>query len=120
MFEFEKLDVYKLAMEFCQDVEGILREIPKTEFALLDQLKRASLSVPLNIAEGSGRWHDNEKRQYCFISRGSVFECVALLSLVEMKKLISVDKHARLREKLKRLAQMLTKLAQSFSRDRDT
>ena len=117
MFDFEKLDVYNLALEFCQDVEVVLGKVPKNEYGLIDQLKRASLSIPLNIAEGSGRWHDKERKQYYFTSRGSVFECVPILTLLEIKNLISREMYLDLREKLTRLAQMLTKLAQSFDRD---
>ena len=120
MFEFEKLDTYRLAIEFCQDVDGLLKKTSRSEYALSDQLRRAALSIPLNIAEGAGRWHDKEKRQYCFISRGSAFECVPILTLLENKQLISKEEHANSREKLKRIVQMLTKLAQSLDRDRDT
>jgi len=116
MFDFEKLDVYKLALEFHQDTERILKEIPKNEYVLIDQLKRAALSIPLNIAEGSGRWHDKERKQYCYTSRGSVFECVPLLAILHSKELITEKIHSELREKLTRLTQMLTKLAQSFDR----
>jgi len=120
MFEFEKLDVYNLAMEFCQDVEFFLAKLPGRDFTFADQLRRAALSIPLNIAEGSGRWHEKEKRQFCFISCGSAFECVPILALLETKQLISKEEHASGREKLKRIIQMLTKLAQSLDRDRDT
>lgn len=120
MFEFEKLDVYKLAIEFCKLTEHVLKCIPKNEFALIDQLKRATLSIPLNIAEGSGRWHEKEKRQFYLISRGSVFECVSILSVMEMRGLITQEQNASLRETLARLTQMLTRLSQSFSRFRDT
>lgn len=120
MFEFEKLDVYRLAIEFCKVIDTVLGSIPRNEFALIDQLKRASLSIPLNIAEGAGRWHEKEKRQFYLISRGSVFECVPILSILEIKGLISSKQNADLREMLSRLTQMLTKLSQSFSRARET
>ncbi|MBI4126843.1 MAG: four helix bundle protein [Deltaproteobacteria bacterium] len=120
MFDFEKLDVYRLALEFYSDIAKLIDKLPKNEYAIIDQLKRAALSIPLNIAEGSGRTHDNEKRQFTFIARGSAFECVPILSLLERQNAVNQEVHAALREKLIRLVQMLTKLGQSFSRDRET
>ena len=114
MFDFEKLDVYQLALEVCEDVEGLLRMLPKEDARMADQLNRATLSIPLNIAEASGRFHDKERKQFFAISRGSAFECVPLLTLFEKKKRINEMEHANLREKVVRLVQMLTKLIQKF------
>ncbi|MGZ3781951.1 MAG: four helix bundle protein [Pseudobdellovibrionaceae bacterium] len=44
---------------------------------LADQLSRAALSIPLNIDEGNGRWHNGDKRNFFWIARGSAFECVS-------------------------------------------
>lgn len=120
MFDFEKLDVYQLSLTFCQDIQGVLEALPRSEYPFIDQLKRASLSIPLNIAEGCGRWHDKEKKQFFFIARGSTFECIPLLTLIETKGLIQKEKHAALREKMKRLVQMLTKMANNLTRDRES
>ena len=120
MFDFEKLDAYRLALELCEDIEKVLRSIPRTEYVFIDQLKRAALSIPLNIAEGCGRKGDGERRQFFYISRGSAFECVPILTLLEKKQLLSSESLAALREKLTRVVQMLTKLAQSFDRARET
>jgi len=62
MFEFENLDVYQLALKFCEEIDSVLNSLSRSEYAYSDQLKRASLSIPLNIAEGCGRWHANEKK----------------------------------------------------------
>ena len=54
-FDFEKLKVYQKALDYVDFVYEITRRFPNTEiFSLSDQFKRASLSIPLNIAEGSG------------------------------------------------------------------
>ena len=78
-FPFEDLQVYRLSLDWVELVEQLCKR-PKDELSssFKDQFQRASLSIPLNIAEGNGRWHSAEKRQFFWIARGSVFECVPL------------------------------------------
>ena len=74
-FPFEQLQVYQLALKWVKDVENLNPTLQKTvSRTFIDQLSRAALSIPLNIAEGNGRWHNAEKRQFLWIARGSVFE----------------------------------------------
>ena len=63
-FQFEKLEVYQLALKFASKVDEVIKRLPKSEYSIIGQLKRASLSIPLNIAEGAGRWHDKDKKQF--------------------------------------------------------
>jgi four helix bundle protein len=72
-FQFEKLEVYQKALDWVESVETICEYLKgKVSYSLIDQLSRAALSIPLNIAEGNGRWHKGEKRQFFWIARGSV------------------------------------------------
>lgn len=81
-FNFEKLDVYQRALEFTDEVYRITRKFPKEEqFGLTSQLRRAAVSIVANIAEGSGRYHKRDYAQFVRMSRGSVYECVALLQI---------------------------------------
>lgn len=76
-FAFEDLKIYRDALIWVTRSEEVIACIPKTTLrAVRDQLEKASLSIPLNIAEGTGRWHKADKRQFYWIARGSVFECV--------------------------------------------
>jgi len=77
MFDFEKLTVYVKAKEFNKKVFGFL-EKTKPDLTTIDQLRRASFSIMLNIAEGSGRQSKAAKRNFYVISRESVSECVAI------------------------------------------
>lgn len=77
MFDFEKLEVYNKAKHFNVKVSEFLKN-NKTDKATKDQLRRASFSIMLNIAEGSGRFTKPDKRNFYVIARGSVFECVAV------------------------------------------
>lgn len=110
-FPFEDLDVYKRSIKFVSEVETLI-ERPKLGKPISDQLSRAALSIPLNIAEGNGRWHKAEKRQFFWIARGSAFECVPILEILKIKNLISDSEREALRNQLEVLGKMLTRLIQ--------
>jgi four helix bundle protein len=76
---------------------------------LVDQLRRASLSVPLNIAEGSGKFNKDGTRYYT-IARGSALECAAILDALEALGLVDESTLRQPREKLERVVSMLTGL----------
>ncbi len=89
-FAFENLDVYQRSLNLVEQTENLLEKIRgKTGAAIADQLSRAALSVALNIAEGNGRWHKPDKRNFFWIARGSVFECVPLVEILKRKRLLS-------------------------------
>ena len=73
---FEDLDVYKLARNFSNKVGQLIKRLPKDEFNLKGQMRRAKLSVTNNIAEGFGRYHYQENMQFCRHSRGSICELI--------------------------------------------
>jgi len=115
-FSFEKLDIYQKSIDFVIEIRQLCKGI-KTDYDILDQLKRSALSVTLNISEGSGRWHKGEKRNFYYIARGSLFECVPILKILEREKLISGDQYKTYYDKAENLAKMLTKLIQSVSKN---
>jgi four helix bundle protein len=82
MFDFEKLDVYQIVKQQNIKVLYLLKEL-KLDPYIEDQWKRASLSVMLNLAEGTGRMTVADKKHFYTIARSSVFECVALLDLMK-------------------------------------
>ena len=83
-FVFEKLEVYQKALDFVEEVYVFCKSFRDKDLSfLIYQIKKASLSVPLNIAEGNGRKHKKEKLEFFHISRGSLLECVPILQLIE-------------------------------------
>ena len=91
-FMFEKLEVYQRAVDIAERIEILSKGMAgRGYYHLLDQLRRASLSISLNIAEGNGRWHVKDRRNFFWIARGSVFECVPLVELCRRQKLISEE-----------------------------
>jgi four helix bundle protein len=90
-FDFENLKVYQKALEYVDFVYKITKGFPKTEiFSLIDQLKRASISICLNIAEGSGG-SKPEFNQFLKIARRSVRECIAISEISYRQNFISSE-----------------------------
>ena len=115
-FAFEKLDVYQRALTFAKKIQNITKEI-KGYFPWCDQCYRAAMSIVLNLAEGAGRQHANDKKNFYFIARGSAFECVPLIELGFDAKVINTSQRDELRVDLKSICQMLTKLIQSIQKE---
>ena len=108
---FEKLEVYQRAVDLAEKIAALTETFPaKGYYHLIDQIRRASLSISLNIAEGNGRWHAKERKNFFWIARGSVFECVPVLELCRRQKLITEEKHTELKTELEVLSKMLTAL----------
>ena len=110
-FMFENLEVYQRAVDLVQKIAALTQSFPaKGYHYLIDQLRRASLSIPLNIAEGNGRWHVGDRKNFFWIARGSVSECVPLLELCKREKLITEETWIELKSELEVLSKMLTAL----------
>lgn len=89
-FRFEKLNVWKDARVFVLHIYAVTKKFPNDEkFGLIDQLRRAAVSVVLNIAEGSDRKSDIEFRRYLRMSITSIEEVVTGLYLALDLKYIS-------------------------------
>ena len=99
-----RFDAYRLALAFRSHV---VRWLPIKRAELSDQLDRASLSIALNIAEGAGRSGRDQARHYA-IARGSAFECLAVLDLLELETAPPSSREAR--SVLLRLIAILTAL----------
>ena len=111
-FLFENLEVYKKAMLFVIEIYSIGRQI--NDRSIKDQIQRAALSVPLNIAEGQGRMHPREKRQYYNTARGSLMECVPLIQICEKIGYIDNQKYCNLYNLAEEIGKMLTGLIKSI------
>jgi len=82
MFDFEQLFVYQKALSLNKKVFEFLKTNKQIDYFLQDQLKRASTSIALNIAEGVGRFTVPDRRRFYVISRGSAFEVVAIMQMI--------------------------------------
>ncbi|KKS04083.1 hypothetical protein A2W70_02645 [Candidatus Curtissbacteria bacterium RIFCSPLOWO2_02_41_11] len=83
MVDFKKLRVWQVAHEGTLKIYKLTSELPKTElFGLVSQLRRAAVSVELNIAESEGRFNKQEKIQFLYMARASAVEVKAALVIV--------------------------------------
>lgn len=113
-FNFEKLDVYKKSKDFTNSIYSISTCFPKEEiFGLTSQLRRASVSILLNLAEGSSRTKKDFSR-FVDIARGSVFECLAILQIALSQNYIKNNEFENLSENLVEISKMLSGLKNSL------
>jgi four helix bundle protein len=110
-FDFERLEIYQLALEFLDFIFEICKNIPKElQYCLGDNLKRAGISISNNIAEGSGKKSNKEKARYYGISLDSTRECINMFIILDRQRAISKENYLRARTCGKRLTSMLFKL----------
>ena len=95
--DYRELDVWQMSMSLCEKVYDLIRSFPVDErFALCDQLRRAVVSIPSNIAEGNGRDSKSEYARFLSIARGSLFEVQTQLELAERFKYIVVPEATKI------------------------
>ena len=109
-FMLEKLDVYKKAVDFYYKSSNLTKKFPKGNYHIVDQFKRAALSISLNIAEGNGRYHIKDRQSFFRIARGSAFECVPILEICKRQNLIDEPAYQSLLKELETISRMLSGL----------
>lgn len=114
MFEFQNLEVYKKAKAFHLESKQLIHSI-QLDKTTKDQLSRASFSIPLNIAEGSGRFSKADRRNFFIISRGSIFECVAILDILHDSDSIEENTFNSFLKKADELSRILYTMVKNLS-----
>lgn len=105
------LDVWKLSIEFVTEIYVLTMRFPKEEqFGLTNQIRRASVSIPSNIAEGAGRRSDKEFLQFLYISMGSIQEIDTQLLISLNLNYLTKSEYEILLTKLDQISKMLSGL----------
>jgi len=112
LMSHEKLDVYQKSTRFLAIASTILDSLPRGNAVLADQLKRAALSIILNIAEATGRTTKLDNKKHFAIARGSALECAAVLDACLILDLTDKGKVEQGKELLVAIVAMLSKLCQ--------
>lgn len=115
-FSFQKLNVWQEAKKLVVDVYQLLDEFPKFEkYALCDQIRRAVVSVPSNIAEGSGRKSLKEQIRFLEISYGSLMETYNQLLIAIDLTYITEESVEAIKPRIDFVAKMINGLSVSYS-----
>jgi four helix bundle protein len=115
MFNFEKLEVWKKAIDFGDLIYKETRVFPTEErFGLTRQLRRASVSISSNIAEGPSRSSKSDFARFIEIATGSVFEAVSQIFIAQRQKLLSEDQFRQIYADAEELSRMLSGLRKSL------
>ena len=110
---FREMEVWNLSMSLAQDVYALVRLFPAEErYALGDQLRRAVVSIPSNIAEGFGRGSTRDFLHYVAIAKGSLYEVDTQLDLASRLGYAAIPNV--LKEKVARTGMMLNALIASL------
>ena len=107
MLDFQKLEVCNKAKNFNSAVKKLLQSNDTISLTYKSQLQRAAFSIMLNIAEGSGRFTNRDKKNFFVIARGSAFECAAIFDFWKDENIISQDQCFKLFSDCEELSKML-------------
>ena len=110
MFGHEKFEAYQIAVKFLEVALRINDKLPRGSAALRDQFKRAAISVPLNIAEGSGKIQEADRRHFYAIARGSAMECAAICDVIGLVDEKLIEEATQAKKSLKSVVSILSKI----------
>jgi len=114
LFGFQRLRVYGRAITFASQAIPLVDRLPRGYSTLGDQLRRSVISIPLNIAEGTGRF-GRDAAHFFAIARGSALEAAAVLDVVEIVAPDEQRRIAEAREELVNVVNILTALIRTHS-----
>src|SRR5580692_9294387 len=117
MFDHEKLKAYQHSLAFIGWIQALLERTEKG-LAVRDQMDRASTSIPLNIAEGNGKYTSPDRCRFFDMARGSALECAACLDVLVARRKFTAEELAEGKEILRGIVSMLVGLIRSNSPDR--
>lgn len=107
-YEYKNLDAYKESKALVMLVYGQLKRFPKEEqYALCDQLRRAVISVPSNIAEGSGRTSSKDQAHFFEMAFGSLMEVSCQVDIAHDLGYISQEYLEQVEQRIRRIAALL-------------
>ena len=115
MHRFRDLEIWKLSRSFCKDIYEVTSTFPEVEkFGLTNQLRRASVSIPSNIAEGCSRKSNKEFSRFLEISIGSCYEIETQLLISKDLEFINMNQLEMLLDTLSSIIKMTSKFKSSL------
>ena len=114
MISHEKLEVYQLALKCVERSFALVETGPRGYAELSSQLRRAIVSVALNIAEGAGKSAFADKRNYYLVARGSAMESAAVCDILYNARLIEGTQHRECKNLLEQIVAMLSRMCMNL------
>ncbi|WP_198145915.1 four helix bundle protein [Desulfonatronovibrio magnus] len=116
MFAFEDLKVWQKAVDFAEVVIKTIDsfDAPRKHYRLIEQLESAATSPAMNIAEGKGRYSQKEFVHFLYIARGSLFETITLLIILQRLGWITHKDLQGIKVLAEEIAKMLNSLINSI------
>lgn len=115
MFNYEKLDVWGEAIAFADMIYRVTRDFPSDErYGLVNQMRRAAVSVSSNIAEGSSRNSRNDFARFIEIATGSVFEVASQAHLAQRQGYLSEADFQAIHQHAAQIGRMLSGLRKNL------
>ncbi len=117
-FKFELLEAWKMSIVWTNEILELTETMPsRYQYSLGDQLRRAALSVPTNLAEGSGRDNPRERKYFYVVAKGSVYETVSLLVITKQRGLLDEELYQRFYTKGNEIASIISGLIKAAERE---
>jgi four helix bundle protein len=111
LLSHEKLDVYQYSIELLSLLTKIAHQLPHGQAYIADQLKRAAISIPLNVAEGAAKPTLKDKKRFYAYARGSALDAGAIIDCCRAMQIIDQPQILNARTKILRVVKMLSKMA---------
>jgi len=113
---FRDLDIWEKGIEIVKDIYKTVSRFPNLElYSLTNQMQRASLSIPMNIAEGFNRFHNKEYKQFLYIALGSCAELETQVEIATELKYINEENKKIISEKINHESRMITNLIKKLN-----
>ena len=117
-YAYEDLEVWKNGMTLVEGIYKLTNGFPSQErFGVTSQLQRAAVSIVLNIAEGKGRFHRKEYKQFLYTARGSLYETNTLLLLSNRLGYLKTKDYEDLSQKTSQIMSQLSGLINYLKED---
>lgn len=115
MATHKDLEVWKLGLDLVDRIYDLTETFPKAEiYGLANQMRRASVSIPSNIAEGAARNHRGELRQFVGVARGSLAELETQAVISLRRNFISAEQFSDIESTIESMSKMLYRFAESL------
>jgi len=117
---YKDLLVWQKSLEFANVIIELSENLDteKKHFRLIDQIEASAMSVPLNIAEGKGRYSIKEFQHFLMYARGSLFETMTMIELFKLRNWIPEDKYRYLISEANQITKMINSLNKNIDRQK--